>query len=253
MTVDQTRPSMEPSYTGPSVQVTFDGFLFDMDGTIIDSTDAVIKHWHTVGNEIGVEPEVILETSHGRRSIDILKILAPEKANWEYVCEMEGRLPKLYGGDAVEIPGARALLDDLRAKHAPWAIVTSGTQPLVNGWLGVLDLPKPEHLISAESVANGKPDPACYKMGREALKLTGDHKVLVLEDSPAGIKAGKDAGCKVLGLVTSHTAGQVAKATPDWIVQDLKSVRVVSIEAQSNGGVLTTLEFSNLLVMPGSA
>jgi glycerol-1-phosphatase len=38
-----------------------------------------------VGGEIGVDPVVILQTSHGRRSIDILKILAPEKANWE--CE----------------------------------------------------------------------------------------------------------------------------------------------------------------------
>lgn len=37
----------------------------------------------SVGREIGVDPEVILETSHGRRSIDILKILSPEKANWD--------------------------------------------------------------------------------------------------------------------------------------------------------------------------
>jgi len=32
-------------YSAPPLQVTFDGFLFDMDGTIIDSTDAVVKHW----------------------------------------------------------------------------------------------------------------------------------------------------------------------------------------------------------------
>ncbi|KAL1892757.1 DL-glycerol-3-phosphatase [Sporothrix stenoceras] len=255
MTADEIRPTDAPSYTGPAVQVTFDGFLFDMDGTIIDSTAAVEKHWHTVGNEIGVAPEVILETSHGRRSIDILKLLAPEKANWEYVCEMEGRLPKLYGEDAIEIPGARALLDKLRAQDAPWAIVTSGTEPLVNGWLGVLNLPKPEHLITAESVANGKPDPTCYRMGLQALGLAkegeeGTYDVLVLEDSPAGIQSGKAAGCKVLGLVTSHTAAQVAKAEPDWIVEDLRSVRVVSIEAQSNGGIRTTLEFFNTLVVP---
>ena len=179
------------------------------------------------------------------------------EANITDVCEMEGRLPKLYGDDAVEIPGARSLLDKLRTEHAPWAIVTSGTKPLVNGWIGVLGLPAPEHLISAESVANGKPDPTCYTMGLEALGLAakndkGEVKstVLVLEDSPAGIQAGKAAGCKVLGLVTSHTAAQVAEAQPDWIVRDLESVRVVSIEAQSDGGVKTTLEFSNLLVLP---
>ena len=35
------------SYTAPSQSIKFDGLLFDMDGTIIDSTAAVVKHWHT--------------------------------------------------------------------------------------------------------------------------------------------------------------------------------------------------------------
>ncbi|SPN96912.1 probable glycerol-3-phosphate phosphatase (glycerol-1-phosphatase) [Cephalotrichum gorgonifer] len=224
------------AYTSPPIQVSFDGFLFDMDGTIIDSTPAVVKHWHTIGNEIGVSPEVILETSHGRRSIDILKIICPERANWEYVREMEGQLPKLYGDDALEIPGARALIDSLISSRAPWAIVTSGSSPLVGGWLSVLSLPKPEVLVTAESVQDGKPDPTCYIMGLEKLGLADRAgNVLVLEDSPAGIRAGKAAGCKVLGLVTSHTIEQVVEAGPDWVVRDLSSVRVVRTE----GGVAT--------------
>ncbi|EOO02446.1 putative glycerol-3-phosphate phosphatase protein [Phaeoacremonium minimum UCRPA7] len=242
-----SEPSVEYEYTGAPVQASFHGFLFDMDGTIIDSTEAVVKHWHTVGNEIGVEPEVILQTSHGRRSIDILKILAPEKANWEYVQHMEGLLPKLHGEDAVEIPGARALLQKVIDAQIPWAIVTSGTVPLVSGWLKRLSLPTPEHLITAESVQNGKPDPSCYIMGRERLGLTGDNSsVLVLEDSPAGIRAGKAAGCKVLGLVTSHTAERVLSAEPDWVVKDLESVRIV----ESKDGVVT-LEFTNGLMTAG--
>ena len=155
--------------------------------------------------------------------------------------EIEGILPKLYGDDAVEIPGARALLENLVSRSAPWAIVTSGTEPLVGGWLSALKLPKPEHLITAESVANGKPDPACYRLGRERLGLTDEqNQVLVLEDSPAGIRSGKAAGCKVLGVVTSHTAEQVLGAEPDWIVKDLDSVRVVGYE-----GGKVTLEIRN--------
>jgi glycerol 3-phosphatase-1 len=38
-----------------------------------------------IGAEIGADPKVILQTSHGRRTIDMLKVLAPEKANWD--CE----------------------------------------------------------------------------------------------------------------------------------------------------------------------
>ncbi|KAF4456475.1 glycerol 3-phosphatase 1 [Fusarium austroafricanum] len=234
-----------PDYSLPPQELVFDGFLFDMDGTIIDSTDAVVKHWETIGSEIGVAPEVILETSHGRRSIDILKILAPEKANWDYVRDMEGRLPKYHGHEAVEIPGARSMLEELIARSSPWAIVTSGTVPLVTGWLRARDLPTPpsDHLVTAESVENGKPDPACYRLGRERLGLQAeDAQVLVLEDSPAGIRAGKAAGCKVLGLVTSHTVEQVVAAEPDWVVRDLSSVKVL----QSEGGKVT-IEVSNAL------
>ncbi|ROT36959.1 haloacid dehalogenase-like hydrolase [Sodiomyces alkalinus F11] len=238
--------NLDETFKAPPECVPFDGFLFDMDGTIIDSTPAVIKHWTNIGEEIGVPGNVILETSHGRRSIDILKILAPEKANWEYVCEMEGRLPKLYADGAVEIPGARSLLESLMKENTPWAIVTSGTEPLVGGWLGILGLPRPQHLVTAESVLNGKPDPTCYVMGREKLGLQDPTKqVLVLEDSPAGIKSGKDAGCKVIGLVTSHTLEQVAAAEPDWIVKDLSSVRVVGYK----DGV-TTLQISDAHVPP---
>lgn len=156
---------------------------------------------------------------------------------------MEGRLPKLYGQDAVEIPGARALLDALIKEKAPWAIVTSGTEPLVGGWLEALSLPRPEHLVTAESVENGKPDPTCYRLGREKLGLQDAAKqILVLEDSPAGIKAGKDAGCKVIGLVTSHTVEQVVGANPDWVVKDLESVKLVEIK----DGVVT-LEITNAI------
>lgn len=71
------------------------------------------------------------------------------------VKHMEGLLPQLHGEDAYEIPGARALLKEIGDHHIPWAVVTSGTVPLVTGWLKVLGLPNPEHLVTAESVQNG--------------------------------------------------------------------------------------------------
>lgn len=157
---------------------------------------------------------------------------------------MEGSLPELYGDDAVEIPGARTLLKEIGDHNIPWAIVTSGTVPLVSGWLKRLELPNPEHLVTAESVQNGKPDPACYLLGRERVALDGgDKSVLVFEDAPAGIRAGKAAGCRVLGLATSHSVEEVRNAQPDWIVKDLESVKVVDYK----DGMLT-LEFSNCLV-----
>jgi len=156
---------------------------------------------------------------------------------------MEGLIPRKFGHDAVEIPGARSLLEHVIRSSCPWAIVTSGTVPLVSGWLEVLALPRPEHMVTAESVQIGKPDPTCYLMGLDRLgRRAKAADVLVLEDSPAGIRAGKAAGCKVLGLVTSHSAQQVLEAEPDWIVRDLQSVTVV----RTRDGTVT-LEISQTL------
>ncbi|KAA8567288.1 hypothetical protein MFRU_007g03230 [Monilinia fructicola] len=237
--------SVSRDFSAPPQKVVFKGLLFDMDGTIIDSTNAIVKHWNQLGDEIGVDPNVILETSHGRRSMDVLKIIAPEKANWEYIKHAEGLIPEKYGDDAVEIPGARPLLDSLNRGAHPWAIVTSGTSPLVTGWLRVLKLPSPEHLVVAEDVPNGKPDPACYNLGKSKLSLSHapPNSILVLEDSPAGIRAGKAANCKVLAVVTSHTIEQVVDAGADWVVRDLSSVTVVGTR---DGGV--ELEIANALI-----
>ena len=160
-----------------------------------------------------------------------MKILSPEKANWDYVCTMEAKMPTHFGSDATEIPGARDLCASLSATTppVPWAIVTSGTSPLVTGWLKILSLPQPHHLVSAEMVEHGKPDPEGYLKGAKSLGLD-PRDLLVLEDSPAGIQAGKRAGCRVLGVASTHTARQVKEAGADWVVSDLRGVKVVNWE-----------------------
>lgn len=93
----------EHNFSAPPEIVSADGLLFDFDGepnpfssilaslhsdtgntgTIIDSTAAIVKHWEKQGDLMGVDPNVILATSHGRRSIDVFKLYDPSKANWE--------------------------------------------------------------------------------------------------------------------------------------------------------------------------
>lgn len=90
-----------------------------------------------------------------------------------------------------------------------------------------MSLPSPPVTVTAEDVAAGKPDPACYSLGRERIGLgkQRDGKVLVVEDAPAGVKAGKGAGCMVLGLATTHGVEALRDAGADWIVKDLSCVR----------------------------
>ena len=210
---------------------------------------------------MGVDPNVILATSHGRRSIDVFKIYDPSKANWDCrasssrgneninaddmpdICHEEGLIPKEFGHDAVEILGARKLLDSLEDANAPWAVVTSGTRPLINGWVDVMKLAHPRTLVVAEDVENGKPDPTCYLLGRKRLRLPETAQMIVFEDAPSGVRAGKAAGFKVVGLATTHTVDQVKDAGADWVVRDLASVIFKSFQ---NGEV--RIEISNALL-----
>ncbi|PYH87266.1 HAD-like protein [Aspergillus uvarum CBS 121591] len=217
------------SFSAPPQILTFDGLLSDFDGTIVDSTDAIVKHWHRIGAELGVDPATILATSHGRRSIDTLQLYDPTKANWEYVSYVEGRIPQEYGSDAVEIPGARSLLSALDEAGARWGVVTSGTRALLEGWLGVLNLTHPDVLVVAEDVELGKPDPRCYLLGRTRLGLEHSPALVVLEDAPSGIKAGKAAGFTVIALTTTHTLEQLQAAGADVIIEDLRSISVKSV------------------------
>ena len=140
---------------------------------------------------------------------------------------IEGILPKEYGADAVEIPGAAAVLESLDKAGARWGVVTSGTCALVDGWIQALKLTRPDVVVTAEDVERGKPEPQCYLLGRSRIGLDESKtNILVLEDAPSGIRAAKAAGFKVLALCTTHTPAQVRECEADWIVQDLRSISI---------------------------
>ncbi|KAF3923345.1 hypothetical protein ABW21_db0204102 [Orbilia brochopaga] len=237
--------SIDTGITSPveeTATVHFTAILSDMDGTIFDSTAAVERHWTRIANELQIPPSAILSTSHGRRSIDILRIHAPHLATPEHVRHVESLIPKLYASDATILPGSATLIDTLTATHAPWAIVTSGTSVLVGSWMEAMKLPLPEHLVTADDVTNGKPDPECYRLGLskvfgvpatdEGLATVETENVVVFEDAPAGIRAGKAAGCTVIALLTTHSHQQAVEAGADWIVKDLSCVKAVKSDSK---------------------
>ena len=67
-----------------------------------------------------------------------------------------------------------------------------------------MKLAHPPNLVVAEDVPRGKPDPTCYLEGRSKLGLDDTARILVLEDSPAGIRAGKAAGFQVVAVATTQ-------------------------------------------------
>jgi sugar-phosphatase len=117
------------------------------------------------------------------------------------------------------LAGVKALLERLPSER--WAIVTSCTRRLLVARLAAAGLPVPTRIISGDMVTRGKPDPEPYRRGAALLGLAAGDCVVV-EDAPSGVGAGIAAGCRVLGVLGTHSAEELREAT--WIVRSLEAL-----------------------------
>ncbi|MDD4866611.1 MAG: HAD-IA family hydrolase [Mycobacterium sp.] len=193
--------------------------LFDIDGTLVDTTDTVERTWGAWAKEYGVDCRDILRICHGRRTEDIVaQFVAPQQRLVATARQLA--LQELADLDGVvALPGSRRLLNAL--PRGRWAAVTSGPRSLMAARLAAAGLPAPGLLIGAEDVRAGKPNPESYLMAAAALGVEA-RQCLVVEDSPAGVGAGRAAGARVLAVMTTHHASELADA--DVVVADLSCV-----------------------------
>jgi sugar-phosphatase len=97
--------------------------------------------------------------------------------------------------------------------------VTSCTRPLAGVRIGAAGLPMPSYLVTSTDVKHGKPDPEPYLKGAQILGLPAS-ECIVIEDAPAGIRAGKAAGARVLALRTTASDAELQQAGANWIADD---------------------------------
>jgi sugar-phosphatase len=193
------------------------GVLFDLDGVLVDSTPAVARVWAGWAREHGFDPDDVVRKAHGRPSIATIRELLPHANHAAEDREVERREIADVKG-VIPLPGAMKLLQALPPQH--WAIVTSCTRPLAGVRIGAAGLPKPRHLVTSTDVKHGKPDPEPYLKGAQYLGVPASD-CIVIEDAPAGIRAGKAAGARVLALRTTATDAELQQAGSDWIVDNL--------------------------------
>jgi HAD superfamily hydrolase (TIGR01509 family) len=134
-------------------------------------------------------------------------------------------------------PGALDLVRGLARAGRMLGVVSGALHEEVEGALrqeGVLDRFKV--LVTAEDVAEGKPDPEGYRQALEALntlpplpeRLVHPHEVLAIEDSPAGLTAAAGAGLLTLGVAHTYPASHLAAA--DWVVEKVGDVALPELE-----------------------
>jgi len=162
--------------------------------------------------------------AQGRPSITTIRELLPHADHLAENREMERReIEDLAGVTAC--PGAQQILSHLPPQL--WALVTSSTKPLAQVRLQAAGLPLPKFLVTGSDVVHGKPHPEPFLKGAALLGFPVEQCV-VIEDTPAGIQAGKAAGARVLAFRTTMTDAQLRAAGPDWIVDNCSALRVES-------------------------
>ncbi|WP_159281950.1 sugar phosphatase [Rahnella variigena] len=177
------------------------GFLFDLDGTLVDSLPAVERSWINWALSWGVNPQDVLAFIHGKQAITSLRHFM-EGESEETIQKEFLKLEQIEATDTegvTALPGAHLLLSELNRQNIPWAIVTSGSMPVASARHKAANLPEPEVFITAEQVKHGKPQPDAYLLGAERLGLAPEDCVVV-EDAAAGVMAGLAAGCKVIAV-----------------------------------------------------
>lgn len=195
------------------------GVLFDLDGTLIDSTPAITRSWSKVLTEIGIALDV-LPSLHGQPSRQSLRRLLPDSTEDE-ISHWAKKIEDLEVEDTegiILLPGANELFDFLNRKSIEWFIVTSCTRDLGIARAKSVGLTLPKKSIFFNDVSKGKPHPDPYLLGLERLALLAE-ETLVIEDAPSGIQSGKAAGIKVIGMVTTHERASLHEA--DWIAESL--------------------------------
>ncbi|KAF7367363.1 Sugar phosphatase YfbT [Mycena sanguinolenta] len=235
--------------------IVVDAILFDMDGTLIDSTPGLVKAWTTFCNDYQLgDPATVVHETHGRRLYDTLKEYCHINDESKLQAEIDRFEEEVINGGPIVLPGVSALVSALLSqagmRFSPWnsidssshhtqlssetafgwTIVTSATRNYAPRALERCSIPLPRAgIVCSDDVSQGKPHPAPYLAGASKCGVDPS-KCLVVEDAISGMQAGAAAGALVLAVCTSTPRNTIitSGAKPSYVVTDLsKSVAVV--------------------------
>ncbi|MFH1426870.1 MAG: HAD family phosphatase [Candidatus Kerfeldbacteria bacterium] len=201
---------------------TFTAAIFDLDGVIIDSTEAHRESWKIVLAEYGLEfnEEKFIET-FGIKNDDVVPLLFG-KTDPDEIVVIADKKEAAYRDEfrrlPVLVPGIEEYLRYLKDRSIPLAVASSAPKKNIDmtfelySFMDLFDT-----VVEADDVVNGKPHPEVFLKAADNLGIKPNQTV-VFEDAIAGVEAGKAAGMFVVALATSHPPEDLKNA--DLIVSD---------------------------------
>jgi beta-phosphoglucomutase len=232
----------------PRVQyrgMVFLGAIFDVDGVLVDSTEAHFAAWHAMGRRIGVPyPRALFERTfgmHNRQTIPLWLGREVDEAERERLAgEKEALYRQAARNSLRPIPGVVEFVRALTSAQFRLAVGSSGPAANVHLALDIVGLAEVfEAISSGDDVTEGKPHPAIFL--NAARKLAIDPKdCVVFEDAPQGIEAAHAGEMTAVALPTSRSPEQLKKA--DYVAKSFFELTPAGvrafIEARQRGGTL---------------
>ena len=204
------------------------GALWDLDGTLVDTEANHYAAWRVLVQEQGRDLSYAeFRPTFGLRNDDVLSRYLGFAGDAVTLAALSERKEELFRAslqrDGVKTqPGALDLIAHLRALGARQAVASSAPPANIALIVRLLGLEGSfDAVVSSEEVAHGKPAPDIFLRAAARIGVEPERAV-VLEDAPAGVAAGKAAGCKVIALVAGFPADALSSA--DLIVRAFDEV-----------------------------
>lgn len=206
-------PPKRPAAASP--QEVPAAFIFDIDGTIIDSMPFHGKSWEVflVRRGVRYRGEAFLRATAGRTGVEIMRELfgpMSDEAAWALVHEKEDAYRELFRPAFREIEGFRAFARGARAEGIRVALATAGDAKNIAFAVAGLGMEGEfDALAGAHDVARGKPEPDLFLLAAE--RMGADPAAcIVFEDAPLGIEGARRAGMHAVGVTSGETAERLA-------------------------------------------
>lgn len=183
-----------------------------MDGTLLDSIESIERCWDRLAEAMGID-RATAPFRHGVPSIPNIRAALPSATDDEVLAWNRFHLAlEVEDADAsTPIDGVFELIAALESAHMPWAIATGCQRDLGLARHAAAGIPEPEIFVFAEDYERGKPAPDAF-LTAAALLGVDPVRTIVVEDAPAGVRGGVDAGASVVAVTFTHPREQLGEA-----------------------------------------